>query len=118
MSPKSYEHEPSELLQMGFLSALVIFLHNIPEGLATFMNTIANPHAGAAVAFAVALHNIPEASQTRKQTRLGPHFDSLPLTCLACHTIPSTVLSTPMSCAAVACRPPTPICHWRACPVP
>ena len=60
-----FEHDTDELLRMGFLSAVVIFVHNIPEGLATFVTTIANPHAGAAVAFAVALHNIPEASQTR-----------------------------------------------------
>jgi zinc transporter ZupT len=65
LSSLSYVHEPNELLRMGFLSAVVIFLHNIPEGLATFVTTIADPHAGAAVAFAVALHNIPEASQTR-----------------------------------------------------
>ena len=49
---------------MGFFSALVIFLHNIPEGLATYVSVIADPYSGAAVAFAIALHNIPEASRT------------------------------------------------------
>jgi zinc transporter ZupT len=91
LSPIPNEHEPNELLRMGFLSAVVIFLHNIPEGLATFVSTIADPHAGAAVAFAVALHNIPEASQTRTAGSSRPTLCSLPL---ICHSIPST----PMSC--------------------
>jgi zinc transporter ZupT len=55
--------EPEELLRMGIFSAVVIFLHNLPEGLATYVSVIADPYAGAAVAVAIALHNIPEASE-------------------------------------------------------
>jgi zinc transporter ZupT len=63
-SQASTERNPSELLRMAFFSAVVIFLHNIPEGLATYVSVIADPYSGAAVAFAIALHNIPEASRT------------------------------------------------------
>lgn len=44
----------------GVLSALAVGLHNLPEGLATFVGTVADPRAGAAIALAIALHNIPE----------------------------------------------------------
>jgi ZIP family zinc transporter len=50
----------TELKQMGMITALAIALHNLPEGLATFVATLADPHLGIAVAFAIALHNIPE----------------------------------------------------------
>jgi ZIP family zinc transporter len=45
---------------MGLITGLAIALHNLPEGLATFVATLADPHLGVAVAFAIALHNIPE----------------------------------------------------------
>ena len=70
MQPSPTKRDPKELLRMGFFSALVIFLHNIPEGLATYVSVIADPYSGAAVAFAIALHNIPEAS--RKLPRASP----------------------------------------------
>lgn len=50
----------ADLQAMGLFTALSIFVHNFPEGLATFVATLADPHAGAALAFAVGLHNIPE----------------------------------------------------------
>ena len=45
---------------MGLFTALSIFVHNFPEGLATFIATLADPAAGAALAVAIGLHNIPE----------------------------------------------------------
>ena len=48
------------LQRVGLMSGLAIALHNFPEGLATFVATLADPTAGAAVAFAIVLHNIPE----------------------------------------------------------
>eukprot|EP00127_Corallochytrium_limacisporum_P003102 Clim_evm31s146 gene=Clim_evmTU31s146 len=48
------------LKRMGLMTALAIFIHNIPEGLATFVATLADPSLGVALAVAVALHNIPE----------------------------------------------------------
>ena len=45
---------------MGALTGLAIGLHNVPEGLATFVATLASPAFGGALALAIALHNIPE----------------------------------------------------------
>jgi ZIP family zinc transporter len=50
----------AELKQMGLITGLAIALHNLPEGLATFVATLADARLGVAVAFAIALHNIPE----------------------------------------------------------
>jgi hypothetical protein len=41
---------------------LAIGIHNLPEGLVTFVGYYNNPRAGVALAVAVALHNIPEVS--------------------------------------------------------
>lgn len=48
------------LMRMGVLVAAGIFIHNFPEGMATFASTLANPTLGAAIAVAIAIHNIPE----------------------------------------------------------
>lgn len=49
-----------KLLRLGIISALVIAVHNFPEGLATFISAMDNVELGASIAFAIALHNIPE----------------------------------------------------------
>jgi ZIP family zinc transporter len=41
-------------------TALVITIHNFPEGMATFVATIQQPSLGIAIAIAIAIHNIPE----------------------------------------------------------
>jgi ZIP family zinc transporter len=41
-------------------TALAIAIHNVPEGLATFLAALEEPSLGVAIAIAVALHNIPE----------------------------------------------------------
>ena len=48
------------LHRMGVMTALAIGIHNLPEGLATFVATLANPAVGGALAVAIAIHNIPE----------------------------------------------------------
>jgi len=48
------------LYKVGLLSALVLFLHNIPEGILTFNTSYTNFHLGFKIALAIALHNIPE----------------------------------------------------------
>eukprot|EP00924_Labyrinthula_sp_SR-Ha-C_P010048 snap_masked-scaffold_40-processed-gene-0.31-mRNA-1 protein AED:0.01 eAED:0.01 QI:306/1/1/1/0.5/0.33/3/150/342 len=50
----------SKLRRMGIKTALAIGLHNFPEGLATFVATLADPTVGGALAVAIAIHNIPE----------------------------------------------------------
>ncbi|MBI2355176.1 MAG: zinc transporter ZupT [Deltaproteobacteria bacterium] len=49
-----------KLHRMGLFTALAIGIHNLPEGLATFLAALENPKVGVAIAIAIALHNIPE----------------------------------------------------------
>ncbi|MBK5969113.1 MULTISPECIES: zinc transporter ZupT [Thiorhodovibrio] len=49
-----------QLMRVGLLSALSITLHNLPEGLATFLTSLEDLHLGLPVAIAVGIHNIPE----------------------------------------------------------
>lgn len=48
------------LYRVGIISMLAIILHNIPEGIATFMATTSNVSLGLSLAIAIAFHNIPE----------------------------------------------------------
>jgi len=48
------------LKRMGLMTAVVIFIHNFPEGIATFVGTLNDPKLGLGVALAVGLHNLPE----------------------------------------------------------
>lgn len=60
-SPKKPQpgHE-KKLMRMGLFTALAIGIHNLPEGLATFLAALEDPSLGVAIAIAIALHNIPE----------------------------------------------------------
>lgn len=49
-----------KLLRTGFITAVVIAIHNIPEGMATFVSSVQEPSLGIAVAIAIGIHNIPE----------------------------------------------------------
>lgn len=48
------------LLRSGVLLAAVVGLHNLPEGLATFVATLEQPTGGITLAVAIAIHNVPE----------------------------------------------------------
>ena len=48
------------LYRVGIISMLAIILHNIPEGIATFLATDTNKALGISLTIAIALHNIPE----------------------------------------------------------
>mgnify|MGYP000955462556 CR=1 FL=1 len=48
------------LLRTGYFTAVVIAIHNFPEGIATFVSSVQQPSLGIAVAIAIAIHNIPE----------------------------------------------------------
>lgn len=50
----------SKLYKLGIISMLVIILHNIPEGIATYITTTQNNKLGLIITIAIALHNIPE----------------------------------------------------------
>ncbi len=48
------------LLRSGLLVAVVLALHNLPEGMATFFASYSNLAVGIPLAAAIAIHNIPE----------------------------------------------------------
>lgn len=50
----------SNLYKVGIISMLAIILHNIPEGIATFISTTKDTSLGVALTIAIAMHNIPE----------------------------------------------------------
>jgi len=54
------EAKDAKLQAMGLNTALAIALHNFPEGLATFVATLADPSVGVTLAIAIAIHNVPE----------------------------------------------------------
>ena len=48
------------LFKVGILSMIVIILHNIPEGIVTFIVSNKNIMLGLSICIAIAMHNIPE----------------------------------------------------------
>lgn len=48
------------LYKTGILSMIAIIIHNIPEGIITFISASNNIKLGISLAIAIALHNIPE----------------------------------------------------------
>jgi ZIP family zinc transporter len=51
---------PQHLERTGLLVALGVSIHNLPEGMATFVAALEDLNVGFAIAVAVAIHNIPE----------------------------------------------------------
>lgn len=56
--PSNFDN--NRLYKVGIISMLAIILHNIPEGIATFMATNTNINLGLSLTIAIAMHNIPE----------------------------------------------------------
>jgi len=50
----------SSLYKLGIISAIVLVMHNIPEGIITFLTSENNISLGLKIAIAITLHNIPE----------------------------------------------------------
>ena len=50
----------NNLYKVGFVSMIAMIIHNIPEGIATFITTNNDITLGISLAIAIALHNIPE----------------------------------------------------------
>lgn len=55
-----YTTDNKNLYKVGLISMLAIILHNIPEGIATYMASNNNIKVGLSLTLAIALHNIPE----------------------------------------------------------
>ena len=49
-----------KLYRLGLVSMLAIIMHNIPEGIATFLSSTTNSRLGFSLALAISFHNIPE----------------------------------------------------------
>ena len=59
--PSDYENKNNkDLYKIGIISMVAIIMHNIPEGIATFITTNNNLKLGITLTIAIALHNIPE----------------------------------------------------------
>lgn len=50
----------NKIYRVGIISLLAMILHNIPEGMATFITTNTNIKLGLALSSSIAAHNIPE----------------------------------------------------------
>ncbi len=54
------EGEKSSLYKIGILNIIALMIHNLPEGILTFLTTSINTRLGLKIALAIILHNIPE----------------------------------------------------------
>ena len=53
-------HDGDSLYRAGILSMIGIIMHNIPEGIVTFISTNQNTMLGISLVIAIGIHNIPE----------------------------------------------------------
>lgn len=93
------------LYRTGIFTALVLAIHNFPEGLATFVSSIYEPSLGIAIAIAIAIHNIPEgiavsvpifyATENRKKAFLYSFISGLaePIGAIVGYLILGTILN-------------------------
>ncbi len=49
-----------DLYRLGILSMIALMLHNLPEGIVTFLSSYQNIELGIKISIAIMLHNIPE----------------------------------------------------------
>jgi len=49
-----------DLYKLGILNMIALMLHNLPEGIATFMSSYSDINLGIKLSIAIMLHNIPE----------------------------------------------------------
>lgn len=56
---RSFECD-NNLYKIGFISMIALVIHNIPEGIITFITTNNNTRIGLVLTLSIALHNIPE----------------------------------------------------------
>ena len=54
------ESSNSNLYKVGILSMIALMLHNMPEGILTFLSTTVDIKLGVKLALTISLHNIPE----------------------------------------------------------
>ena len=54
------ESKGIDLYKLGILNMIVLILHNLPEGIATFLSSYHSIDLGLRLSIAIMLHNIPE----------------------------------------------------------
>ncbi len=54
------DNNKNRTFRCGVIAALAMAIHNLPEGMATFVSAVAMPESAAAIFAAIAVHNIPE----------------------------------------------------------
>ena len=57
---KTSKNQSNNLYKLGLMASLAIMMHNIPEGITTFITSSLNETLGYKLAIAITLHNIPE----------------------------------------------------------
>lgn len=57
---KLTKRKNTQLYKVGIISMIAIILHNVPEGIATFISTTKDTSLGISLGIAIAMHNIPE----------------------------------------------------------
>ena len=55
-----YQAINSNLYRVGVLSMLALMIHNLPEGILTFLSSVVDLKLGLKLSFAIMMHNIPE----------------------------------------------------------
>ena len=53
-------YQKNDLYKMGILNMLILILHNLPEGIATFISSYNDITIGVKLSIVIMLHNIPE----------------------------------------------------------
>lgn len=53
-------NQNNKLYKLGIFTMIAIIIHNIPEGIATYISSETNIKLGIAITMAIAMHNIPE----------------------------------------------------------
>ena len=54
------EEEKGSLYKLGVISMIILIIHNVPEGIITFLTTYYDIKIGLKLAIAIMMHNIPE----------------------------------------------------------
>ena len=122
-APGLHDHtaDHHKLMRMGLFTALAIGIHNLPEGLATFLAALEDPGLGVAVAIAIAiaLHNIPEgisvsvpifyATGDRKKAFIYSLFSGLS------EPVGAAIATSSSSSCSAAQAPTFPRSSWASC---
>ena len=67
-----FETDTFRIMRVGWFTALALTLHNIPEGLLTYVSALSeNPTVGLGIACAIGLHNIPEGFAVAFPIKIG-----------------------------------------------